>query len=271
MISRRIADIAHGALIAEVDATPKPGLVDRANNGAHSDMDRALFVRSADALLPYFERFTQAGIDNALLDEEKLLTLLRRPGMEAESAMFAATGGVNTHKGALFSLGLLCAAAGRAAALEEPADAASLCTAVARMTRGICQRECGCEDTNGQRVFRAYGALGVRGEAESGFASVMQYGYPVLRDALARGLDENEAHVRTLLSLMANITDTNVLSRAGEDGSAFTKSRAAQLLSNFSIAGAGELDALLIKRRISPGGAADLLAISIFLYRLCER
>jgi triphosphoribosyl-dephospho-CoA synthase len=271
MSAHDIALTAHGALIAEVNATPKPGLVDMANTGAHSDMDRAMFIRSADALLPYFEAMTQSSMDNADRDEAEVFASLRAPGMEAEKAMYAATGGVNTHKGALFSLGILCAAAGRAEALNEPITVSTLCAASARMTRGICGRECGSGDTHGQRVFKKYGAFGVRGEAESGFASVAQYGYPVLKDALSRGLCENEAHILTLLSLMANVTDTNVLNRAGEEGSALVKAEAAKLINNFSLQGAKELDDLLIAKHISPGGSADLLAISIFLYRLCDK
>ncbi|MBQ9535913.1 MAG: triphosphoribosyl-dephospho-CoA synthase CitG [Clostridia bacterium] len=264
-----IALLARRALLEEVDATPKPGLVDRENNGAHTDMTRELFIKSAEALTPHFRRFAAMGADSAGISGQELFALLRTAGLEAERDMFAATGGVNTHKGALFSIGLLCAAAGRLPRLREPRSVDSLCSCVALMTRGVCRRECGEGETHGLRAFRNYGARGARGEAESGFASVRSFGYPVLREALRSGEDKNAAHVRTLLSLMANVDDTNVLARAGAEGAELVKRRSRELLADFSPEGARELDRALTEKNISPGGCADLLAISIFLYYLC--
>jgi triphosphoribosyl-dephospho-CoA synthase len=181
-------------------------------------------------------------------------------GLAAEVDMYAATGGVNTHKGALFSLGLLCAACGRLQAQTLPLTVRSLCDLAAQMTAGITQREMQATDTNGLKVHAVYGAKGVRGEAESGFASVRELALPHLRQ-------ENGAYL-ALLHLIAHVRDTNVLHRAGEEGLRWLQGCAQCLLEQFSIPALEQLDRECIEKNISPGGCADLLAIALFLERV---
>ena len=257
MTAETIGKAAREALEREVLLTPKPGLVDAANNGAHNDMDKGTFLRSAAVLEPWFQGMAERG--EALPNESPadLLAALRPMGIRAEADMYAATNGVNTHKGALFSLGLLCAACGRLQAQNTPFTIQNLCDLAAEMTDGITQREMQAADTNGLRVHAAYGAKGVRGEAESGFESVRELALPYLKQ-------ENGPYL-ALLNLMAHVRDTNVLHRAGEAGLSWLQSRAGEVLSDFSIPALEQLDRECIDRNISPGGCADLLAIAFFM------
>lgn len=257
MTPAQIAAKARQALEREVLLTPKPGLVDAANNGAHTDMSKDTFLRSAAALEPWLLRMAERG--KASLEESpaQLLATLRPMGLRAEEDMYAATEGVNTHKGALFSLGLLCAACGRLEAQNRPLTAENLCDLAAQMTAGITAREMGATDTHGLKAHAAYGAKGVRGEAESGFSSVRELALPYLKQ-------ENGSYL-ALLNLMAHVRDTNVLHRAGEVGLQWLQSRANVLLDDFSIPALEQLDRECIERNISPGGCADLLAIAFFI------
>lgn len=150
MTDLRIARLAAAALVEEVYTTPKPGLVDLNNTGAHRDMTVQTFLYSAAALQPYFREMAELG---RTLPQEELLPALRASGIRAEAAMFKATDGVNTHKGALFSLGILCGCAGRFLAMNRRPSAEDLCGLAADLTRGICARELGVGDeTHGQGV-----------------------------------------------------------------------------------------------------------------------
>ncbi|ODU58121.1 MAG: hypothetical protein ABT01_01010 [Clostridium sp. SCN 57-10] len=243
----RLGRLAADALYEEVWATPKPGLVDRANNGAHDDMDYASFLASATVLRPWFVRCAEEGTRHA--SPRAALDALRPVGLAAEREMYEATGGVNTHKGALFSLGLLCAAATRVDARGARAD-------------GLCAREDGAlnarpPQTRGEQMYLAHGVRGVRGEAEAGFPSVLDLALP----ALCGASDRNEALVTALLRLMATLTDTNVLGRGGLPAAQSVRARAAVCR---TLADASALDEALTHERLSPGGCADLLAVSVF-------
>lgn len=266
MTELRIARLAAAALVEEVYTTPKPGLVDMNNTGAHRDMTVETFLYSAAALQPYFREMARLG---HTLPEEALLPALREVGVRAEAAMFRATQGVNTHKGALFSLGLLCGCAGRCLAEDQNPTVQELCAMASRLTRGICDRELGTEeDSHGQGVYRKYGALGVRGEAESGFSSVLRHSLPVFRGELERGTEYGEAAVKALLSLIAHVPDTTVLHRRGQEMAAWAAKSAAELLADYNQVRALALDQAFIRENISHGGCADLLAVTIFLHRL---
>ncbi|MBQ7624524.1 MAG: triphosphoribosyl-dephospho-CoA synthase [Clostridia bacterium] len=257
MTAEYIASLVKKALIDEVEATPKPGLVDKEGNGAHKDMNITHFLKSAEVLEPFFEEMAQTAINAA----DPLLPPLREIGKRAEKAMFDATGGVNTHKGAIFSLGLLCSAA----AYLQSRDPEKICAFCARLTADICKKEMGVKsDTHGQKAFLKTGASGARGEAENGFSSVRAYGLPVYESEIKKGA--NYAAVKTVVSLIANVRDTNVISRGGSEDE--VREMAQTLLRDFSLDGARALDKEFIKRNVSPGGCADLLAATIFLYKL---
>jgi len=263
MTPETIGKLAREALEREVLLTPKPGLVDAYNNGAHKDMDKQTFLRSAAALEPWFQGMAERGRVSPSEPPAQLLAALRPMGMEAEKEMYAATNGVNTHKGALFSLVRRCAACGRLQAQNRPLTAETLCDTAAQMTAGITQREMDGNHTHGLRVHAAYGAKGVRGEAESGFLSVRELALPYLER-------ENGPYL-ALLSLISRVRDTNVLHRAGEEGLCWLQSRAGALLTDFSLSGLEELDRQCIEKNISPGGCADLLAIAFFLEAVSQR
>lgn len=266
MTDLRIARLAAAALVEEVYTTPKPGLVDLNNTGAHRDMTVQTFLYSAAALQPYFREMAELG---RTLPQEALLPALRASGIRAEAAMFKATDGVNTHKGALFSLGILCGCAGRFLAMNRRPSAEDLCGLAADLTRGICARELGVGDeTHGQGVFRKYGARGIRGEAESGFASVRMYSLPCFRQELERGTEYGEAAVKALLSLISRVPDTTVLHRRGEKIAAWAAEEAARCLADYREDTVLELDRAFIRENVSHGGCADLLAVTIFLHRL---
>ena len=238
-----LAALAAKALTEEVRLTPKPGLVDQRNNGAHSDMDLPLFLRSIDALTPYFRQITALSLSGADA------AALQAAGLAAEAAMFRTTDGVNTHKGALFSFSVLLAALGRC--LAEGGDVfAHAAALVAELTPP--------QNTNGSAVALRHQVGGARSEALAGF--------PTARKAAV--LLQTHDPLTVLLWLMAHTEDTNLYYRGGAEGAAFVKAQAAAILAappKQRAALAQALDDALISRWLSPGGSADLLAMALFL------
>ena len=238
-----LGEMAENALLAEVHFTPKPGLVDEANNGAHRDMDVPLFERSAHALRPCFEEFVRLGLQGASP------AALQQAGVRAEQAMFAATGGVNTHKGAIYSGALLLHAAGRLLSGEEEGD---LCELAAQTAAAIPAPT----GTHGAAVRACCG--GIRTEAVSGYPTAQA----VLRQLRQSGpLD-------ALLLSMSRLDDSTLWHRGGAEGAQLVRSRAADILAapaSEREARTRRLDAELIERNLSPGGSADLLAMAFFL------
>ena len=238
-----LGEMAENALLAEVHFTPKPGLVDEANNGAHRDMDVPLFERSAHALRPCFEEFVRLGIQGASP------AALQQAGIRAEQAMFAATGGVNTHKGAIYSGALLLHAAGRLLSGEEEGN---LCELAAQPAAAIPAPT----GTHGAAVRAQCG--GIRTEAVSGYPTAQA----VLRQLRQSGpLD-------ALLLSMSRLDDSTLWHRGGAEGAQLVRSRAADILAapaSEREARTRRLDMELIERNLSPGGSADLLAMAFFL------
>ncbi|CAI2034577.1 triphosphoribosyl-dephospho-CoA synthase [Serratia ficaria] len=268
---RDFARAAYRALLVEVNLTPKPGLVDRRNAGAHRDMDLGHFYRSARAIGPWLPRFIQRGREDAALPAERQLVRLRPLGMACENHMFRATGGVNTHKGSVFSLGLLCAAFGRLHRQRRAISAEALCAETAAMCRGLVTRELrrnNAGHTAGQRLFAAHGLSGARGEAESGFRLVIDGALPLYRRRMAAGRGEQRALTDSLLWLMAHNDDTNVASRGGIGGLRWLQRRAAALQAHSGDQAIRRFDAECIARNLSPGGSADLLIVTWLLAQL---
>ena len=250
-----ISRLATSALLEEVSVTPKPGLVDRANNGSHRDMDFSSFQASAAALVPYWAECF--GIQNATCkvqnegtdpsttlrsaqdDRRRTITpaetfaALRPIGKQAERDMLAATGGVNTHKGAIFTLGVLCGAIGRRWTAREGFPSVDIILdEAAAMTRETLEQELPAAhwNTAGEALYRQYGTRGIRGEVADGLPAVREVSLPVFRAMLAQGLDRNHAAAVTLLHLIANVEDTNLLHRGGPAGAAWAREQAAELL-----------------------------------------
>ena len=271
-----LAEWATDALIREVHVTPKPGLVDENNNGSHRDMDLPLMEKSARALTGYFEACVRIGMETANRDPDTTFPYLRAAGLDAEKAMFAATGGVNTHKGAIYLFGILLGAAGRL----WKADALPAGNAVpeegGRIAKKAVKEDLESianlpEDkwTAGQRLFRDYGMTGARGEAMEGFPALRETALPYL--AAHRG--EKDAPARVLLHLIARGTDTNLFARGGKEKA----DRAVKAVRTLLAKGEPEereirrLDEDFIRENLSPGGSADLLAAALFCERLNEQ
>ena len=271
-----IARLACQSLMFEVLTTPKPGLVDRSNSGSHRDMDSFTFAASTAALQSYFAACARIGLENAAESPNIVFEKIRLQGRIAEGAMLEATHGVNTHRGAIFSVGLLCAAAGRVDRSAWRVD--NLLDLCGEMTQGLIARDFdGLKEetagTFGQKLYLSYGVTGVRGEAELGFPLVRKAGYPKLREGLAAGKTLNEAGCAALISIMAQNTDTSVIHRSSLEKQRELLHRCTELLKNEPWPSAESLEALdreLIRENISPGGSADLLAMCYMLVFLEE-
>lgn len=265
------------ALLFEVAATPKPGLVDRDNNGSHKDMDYFSFQSSAAALYPYFAQCTRIGRDSRSLSPEETFSRLRVPGKLAEGTMLHATGGVNTHKGAIFSLGIVCGALGRLRR-RDWADPERVLAECAAMTRGIVSRDyAGLTEetakTAGQKLFLRHGITGVRGQAEAGFPAVRNVGLPKLEEGLSLGNSINDAACAALLAMLAATEDTNLIHRGSYELQQQTAAEIAALLESEPFPSRetlADLNRRFVEKNLSPGGTADLLAMTLLLHFLKE-
>lgn len=265
-----IGNLAVQALKLEAGTTPKPGLVDRDNNGAHKDMDYSMFLASSEALRDCFTACALAGMAG-----EKPETF-REIGLAGEQSMYEVTNHVNTHKGLIFSMGILCGALGELVTCQEDFSEEDVQDHVKKLACSLLHGASASE-THGQKVLKETGTQGIRGEAESGFASVFDVGLPALRGAIAEGNAFNEALVKTLLTLLCETEDSNVVYRGGLEGLAYVRNQAAEILSltdgplcEADMARVRAFDAVCIEKNLSPGGSADLLALTAMLYLFFE-
>lgn len=277
-ILNKIASFAMESMLYEVSTTPKPGLVDRNNSGAHYDMDYFTFMSSAAALHDSFDEFVQIGWKYRHRPIEEVLPYLREAGKKAEFRMFSFTKGINTHKGMIFTLGILCGCAGWLFG-KKPLTFENLSECSAEMCQGICEKEySGLEQkdelTKGERMYLEYGCTGVRGEVEKGYQTIKQFSLPYYTQLRQAQVNTNDALVQTLLHLIADTWDTNILSRHDMDTMIYCQRYAQKVLNLGGIhteAGKAEIikmDQDFIERYISPGGCADLLAVTHFVYSL---
>ena len=338
----RVGWRVRNALLGEVYATPKPGLVDRRDTGAHHDMNYETFLASTEAITPYMVRMFSEGMDATAAGQtaEEVFQAIRGIGLEAEQAMYAATDGVNTHKGMIFTMGIVLAATGilyarhevaagrtkdgvtsETLAVEEPAMPGPeviagqvAVEAILDLTREMTARSM-AEDfqkmlahspkTHGERLFQTYGERGIRGQAMEGFPILRDTAVPWLHrfqnictDAelqnefsncatLRSGLlsdsgsmhaehFENAVHVSTLIAIMSVLNDTNVLIRSSYEDMCWLQAESSRILglgAMFTEEGVRAIEALnmaCIEKNISPGGAADILAVAILLLKLTE-
>jgi len=262
----RLASLGRQALVAEAELTPKPGLVDRRGAGAHSDLSLALMKCSASAIEPYF--FQMAVISQGSYPSQALRERLALIGRNAERAMLRETGGSNSHKGAIWILGLLISAA---ALLDEDIVAASLVATTAKQIASFEDRAAPRLVSHGDVVAKQYGVSGARGEALRGFPHIVEIALPTLRSRRAGGAIETVARLDTLLSIMSRLDDTCLLYRGGEGALVMAKEGAAAVMNaGGSGTSLGEqqlkrLDRQLLEMRLSPGGSGDLLAATLCL------
>lgn len=246
-----VADLAERALRLELDTTPKPGLVDRQDNGAHKDMDYALMSKSISALRPYLTRLAVESAKD--IDPAKIKEI----GIEAEKAMLKATGGVNTHKGALFCIGLSVAAASCLACSTRAVEAYSFKELVSRAASEIPS----ARGTHGAEAKRSFKAVGALENARAAYPELFTDWLPYYRSLEG---DPFRCH-KTLLHIMTTLDDTNILHRRGAEGLAHAEAEAARLLEDFSESGLSSLNKDFIRENISPGGSADMLSLTIFI------
>ncbi|RRV04894.1 triphosphoribosyl-dephospho-CoA synthase [Pseudomonas sp. v388] len=264
--AEQLADLAVEALIDEADLSPKPALVDRRGSGAHSDLHLGLMHASALSLWPAFKQMADAAIQSGEIGQP-LREALGRLGREGEAAMLTTTNGVNTHRGAIWALGLLVAAAALAPHDLSPA---ALCLRAARLAQ-IQDRKAGTPLSHGRQVARRYGACGAREQAQQGFPAVIDFGLPRLKASRKAGSGEQNARLDALLAIMTRLADTCVLYRAGLQGLTAMQQGAQRVLDaggSASLPGRRclhELDQQLLALNASPGGAADLLAACLFI------
>lgn len=256
---RSIAAAAVHALLLELETWPKPGLVSHVDRGSHEDMDGAMFRASAMAIAPYFRAMAEAGANGCGMGR------LRVIGIKAERAMFAATSGVNTHRGAIFGLGLLCAAAGTGLGM-------SLGRAVVRLWGEDVASGPVLLHSHGSTARRRFGAGGARQQAACGFPGVYEIGLPALRRGRKNAPSDAEAaRVEACFALIATLEDTNLLHRGGLAGLRFAQAATRRFLDDGGVGAphwrerARRVHERFVARRLSPGGAADLLAMTLFV------
>lgn len=267
-----IAELATRAVLYEVTTSPKPGLVDRFNNGAHHDMDFFTFMASSSAISKGFYEIAEFA-EMFLGTPEQLFNEIRSIGIKMELNMFDATNDINTHKGIIFSLGVLTAATVKVNQYNEP-NVEDIIDYVKQMTFGLTNELKAIDKnklTNGEMTFNRYGSLGIRGEVEKGFPTVINFGLDALKNSYYTLDCKNDLFIQVIFSLMSACEDSTIISRHNPE----TLYEVQVIAKNFLESGGmlqenayeilNELDQEFINRHISPGGSADLLAVTIFL------
>lgn len=263
------------AILLEVSTHPKPGLVTRLSNGAHKDMSIFTFMMSSAVLSKAFNDLQDIGqAHRGTLAE--LFCKLRSYGVGAEAELLRVTKGVNTQRGILFAGGIVSAVSGYAMNMGLSRDA--LLPLIKEMAAGLVAKELKNLDhaamTAGEKLYYKYGITGIRGEVENGFPSVVNYGLPALEDAFDKGATINDALVHALIALMTVVEDSNVIWRTDYDTLLEVQRIAKNILSLGSVftekgrMAIAETERYFLQRRISPGGSADLLSVTITLYLL---
>lgn len=267
--AEQLADFAVDALIDEAELSPKPALVDRRGNGAHHDLHLGLMHASALSLWPMFKHMAEAAMHLGAIGQP-LREALGQIGRDGEQAMLRTTAGVNTHRGAIWALGLLTAAAALPGATLRAGDLALRAAQLALLD----DRHAPRQPSNGSAVAQRYGVGGAREQAQQAFPAVLHHGLPQLRASRAAGHGEHSARLDALLAIMSRLHDTCVLHRAGLPGLQAMHHGARAVLDqggSASLAGRRrllELDQQLLALNASPGGAADLLAACLLIDRL---
>ena len=264
----RLERLCTDALRLEAMAWPKPGLVTPVDSGSHSDMHIGTFLASIDALHGNFAALALAGA------RQQPFAVLQAIGIEAERKMLHATAGINTHRGAIFNLGLLVAAAARRK--TDPSLTQLSCGAIVAKVWGadIAAGRKKSPASHGNNVFKKFAVGGARTEAATGFPAIYNIGLPALRRHLKAGIDHETAQIGTLLALMEILPDTNLLWRDGESGLDFVQQSAAAFNRAGGVEVTGWRHQLLamhqafVERNLSPGGSADLMAASWLAHHL---
>lgn len=259
------------ALYDELALYPKPGLVSFVDTGSHADMDARTFLRSLFALRHYFPRIAQLGLDGAGF------AALQAAGIEAERRMLRATQGINTHRGAIFGLGLLCAAAGAVHRTGVRLTVATLREAlVGHWGAALADRARALPASHGVAAVQRHRVRGANEEAAAGMPVLFEVALPALQRRLDEGHGWREARLEALFHVMAVLDDTNLVHRGGLAGLRDAQAAAREFIAAGGVARAGAqahaeaLHRAFVARRLSPGGAADVLAAACFVHRIAE-
>lgn len=287
MINSKITDLALESILYEVVLSPKPGLVDAIDVGSHKDMDVYTFIKSAVSLKSGFDEFYSIGINHQGTPEE-LMKKARQVGMKSEDEMFKATSKVNTHKGIVFSMGILLAAIGYYLSVIKDIksegdfftsyDTTQVFEIIKEMTKGIVSNDfknLGEKKnlTNGEKLYLKYGFTGIRGEAEKGYPILRDFALPWLRQA-NKNLALEDLLLELLIIIMSISEDSNIVARGGIDALDYVQKTSKEFLQSGGMENS-EAKITLEKmndefkiRNISPGGSADLLSLAIFIGKL---
>jgi len=268
-IIKKLSSLAELAILAEISLTPKPGLVDQLSSGSHSDMNLQTFVDSTAAISRWFGELVSEGFAFQEDDLTQALPRLRNIGLQMESAMFAATGNVNTQKGIIFLMGLSLFACGRLFSKNDHFQAEEFRSIIQRICKDLVRNEMGNPSvkSHGEKIFLKYGFSGARGEAESGFATVFDFGLPELFQSEN---PDDEKLTKCFLAIAANNDDTNILFRSNPEVLSTFKNLCKKALEDFNSTNYSALIDVCKQENISPGGSADLLAVSIFVWSVVQ-
>ncbi|MDD2385126.1 MAG: triphosphoribosyl-dephospho-CoA synthase CitG [Sulfurospirillaceae bacterium] len=264
-----LTHLAYVAMRKEVELTPKPGLVDSANSGAHKDMNIHTFYRSIDAIVPFVRKYIQGAYTIHYQEPQQIFQALRQIGISCDTAMLRASKGINTHKGMVFCLAVVCGALGVMKAKKEPFTCEALHVNIKTLCAHVVERDliAAKPHTAGARFFYETGSLGIRGEAQAGFPRLFDVSLPFFR-LQKEQFGEEIALKKTLLLLMSTLEDSTLWSRGGIEGLNYVKEKASQYL--FDIENNPTIlneslrlfDEDLIQKNLSPGGSADMLALT---------
>ncbi len=270
-VIKKLSSLAQQAILLEISLTPKPGLVDKFSNGSHADMNYQTFINSTTAISPWFAELVREGFSYSDSDLTKALPIIRNIGLRMESAMYEATQNINTQKGIIFLMGLSLFACGK---LFSQTDQFTI-EDFRGIVQGVCKNLVTKEMTDatkpvkshGEDIFHQYGFGGARGEAESGFATVFEYGLPQMK-----GVTElnDEVLIKTFLSIAVNNNDTNILYRSNADVLENFKKLCKKALDDFNDQNYTAVIDFCKDENISPGGSADLLAVTIFVHSVIK-
>lgn len=256
------------SLIREAELSPKPGLVDPEDTGSHADMNYELMIESAQSLKQTFE--TIAEVSFKRVPDQNLREEIAAIGREGEKHMLQTTNGVNTHKGAIWVVGLLTSGA----AINKPGEDIKTIVQTASMLARLPDRYAPNTASHGSEILKKYGVKGARGEATGGFPRLMNIALPQLEKSRRRGFSEDVVLLNTLISLMAHLEDTCIIHRSGLVVLHLVQNKANEILDFGGVSTKEgwvklkELNQLLLDYQASPGGSADLLAAAIYMDRL---
>lgn len=271
LITKKLSSLAEQAILSEISLTPKPGLVDQFSSGSHSDMNYQTFVDSTAAISPWFGELVHKGFGFQEDDLTLALPRLRNIGLQMEADMFEATGNVNTQKGIIFLMGLSLFSCGKLFSKKDHFQAEEFQNIIKEICKDLVKNEMSSSTTSGnshgEKIFLKYGFSGARGEAESGLATIFNFGLPQLFQSEK---PDDEALTKCFLAISANNDDTNILFRSNPDILNAFKNLCSVALEDFNTENYTAIIDFCKHQNISPGGSADLLAVTIFVWSVMQ-